>query len=239
MRAPSRRVVLRSTLLTALAAFSALTASAVALPFAGCGDDTVAPLPDGSADATTPDATAGDGSAADGPGGDSADGGCTPYDASQLDGAAVQAGRTLALALKCAKCHGDQLSGNPNGVTSPQTEGGLAYPPNLTPDPVTGLGCWTDQGIENAFLHGLDDEGQPLCPPMPRFADAGVDAAGADDLLAFLRSLPPWCCRSPTRRAAPSAAAGATVEAATPRPRPATTPATRATQATTPAMRVT
>lgn len=119
-----------------------------------------------------------------------ADGGCTPYDASHLDSAAVQAGRALALALKCAKCHGDQLSGNPNGVQSPQTEGGLAYPPNLTPDPATGLGCWTDDQIENAFLHGIDNEGQPLCPPMPHFADAGVDASGAADLLAFLRSVP-------------------------------------------------
>jgi hypothetical protein len=170
----------------------AFVAPIPALWIVGCGDDTVVPLPDGSTpdahalDATVPDAadTADVVDLAD------ADTGCRPYDASHLEGVAVQAGRALALALKCAKCHGDQLSGNPNGVQSPQTEGGLAYPPNLTPDPGTGLGCWTDDQIESAFLHGVDNEGQPLCPPMPRFANAGVDASGAADLLAFLRSLP-------------------------------------------------
>jgi hypothetical protein len=167
----------------------ALVVAVMALSPAGCGDDTVALLPDGATSDATVDGTVGD----DG----GADTGCTPYDASHLDPTAVQAGRALALALKCPKCHGDTFSGTPNGVQSPQTEGGLAYPPNLTPDPTTGLGCWTDDQIENAFLHGIDDQGQPLCPPMPRFADAGVDASGAGDLLAFLRSLPPVSLQVP------------------------------------------
>jgi hypothetical protein len=114
-------------------------------------------------------------------------------DAGLLDDAEVQVGQSIVAAHKCPTCHGGTLSGNYDGVLSPTTEGGRAYPPNLTPDPATGLGCWTDYQIENAFLNGIDNEGMPLCPPMPRFghlADGGLDAAAARAVVEYLRSLP-------------------------------------------------
>lgn len=149
----------------------------------GCGH--------GSGAATGPsDASTGDSASA--PDGAHADAGemdapCAPYDASGLDPDAVQAGATLLVALKCRHCHNDDLSGNPAGV---QTEAGLGYPPNITPDPTTGIGCWTDDQIERAFLDGVDDQGRTLCPQMPRFAEAGVDASGAADIVEYLRSVP-------------------------------------------------
>lgn len=112
---------------------------------------------------------------------------CAPFDAGTLDEDAIQPGADLVVALKCRKCHGDDLSGNPGGV---QTDAGFGYPPNITPDPATGLGCWTNAQIESAFLDGVDDQGRTLCPPMPRFAEAGVDAASADEIVTFLRSVP-------------------------------------------------
>jgi Cytochrome c len=118
-------------------------------------------------------------------------GSCLPFDASSLDDAEVALGQAIATQLDCQKCHGSQYAGNNDGVASPTTVGGVAYPPNLTPDPRTGLGCWTQAQIENAFLNGIDNEGSPLCPPMPHFADAGLTQAMADALVAFLRSLPP------------------------------------------------
>jgi hypothetical protein len=104
------------------------------------------------------------------------------------DDAEIALGLSLVKELKCMQCHGSVLSGNNDGVPSPT---GTAYPPNLTPDPTTGLGCWSDSQIENAFLHGIDDQGQPLCPPMPLFGDAGLDAAGAEAIVSFLRRLAP------------------------------------------------
>jgi hypothetical protein len=134
---------------------------------------------DGGADVTTTDAT--------GPGIEGGDEVCTPYDASAIDMDVVQAGADLVVALKCRKCHGDDLSGNPGGA---QTDAGFGYPPNITPDPATGIGCWTDPQIENAFLDGVDDEGGALCPSMPHFAEAGVDAWSAYEILEYLRSMP-------------------------------------------------
>jgi len=194
----SRR--LRGALLPGSIACLISMPAALALTTGACGDDTILLLPEGGGvDATTSDVGI-DTSAGE-------DAGCTAFDAGGLDDAQVQAGKTLVLSLKCAKCHGDLLSGNPDGVASPETEGGLAYPPNLTPDPATGLGCWTNDQIENAFLNGIDNEGNPLCPPMPHFADAGVDASGALDIVSYLRSLPavvmnvpntPSCTLGPT-----------------------------------------
>jgi hypothetical protein len=161
-----------------------------AIALSACGDDTVTSLPDaGSADATTYDVTTADVPLV--PHEAAVEAGCTPVEAGPLDDAAVASGLALSMAYKCQKCHGDQLGGNPQGVQFSGDEGGLAYPPNLTPDPATGLGCWTDSQIQNAILDGIDDQGQPLCPPMPHFADAGLDASGVANLIELLRSLQP------------------------------------------------
>ncbi|HEY6462382.1 MAG TPA: c-type cytochrome [Polyangiaceae bacterium] len=145
-----------------------------------------------------------DAAAADGPstgsfdsGVDAFDAGCAVFDASDLDEAMVIAGEGLASALKCAHCHGQELAGDPEGIKSPLTEGGLAYPPNLTNEPTTGLGCWTNEQIVDAILYGVDDEGQPICPPMPEFAKDGVDASGALDIALYLRSLHPTVMNVP------------------------------------------
>ena len=114
-------------------------------------------------------------------------------DAGPLDDAEVQLGESIVSTHRCHTCHGETLSGNFDGVPSPQTEGGVAYPPNLTPDPATGLGCWTDEEIENAILNGVDNQGMPLCPPMPRWghlSDGGLDAVQARAVVQYLRSLP-------------------------------------------------
>jgi hypothetical protein len=114
-------------------------------------------------------------------------------DAGTLDDAQVALGQAVVGAHRCDQCHGANLEGNFDGVQSPTTEGGTAYPPNLTSDPATGLGCWTNDQIENAILNGIDNQGMPLCPPMPRWGhldDGGLDAAEAWAVVQFLRSLP-------------------------------------------------
>jgi hypothetical protein len=118
---------------------------------------------------------------------------CAPYDAALFTDAEIHAGEAIVIARKCEQCHGMDLGGNRSGVASATAEGGLAYPPDLTPDPVNGLGCWTDSQIERAFLHGIDNEGQPLCNPMPHFGELGassIDDAGVFEVLAYLRTIP-------------------------------------------------
>ena len=136
---------------------------------------------------------------------------CAVFDASALDEASVAAGfEQVWQVYRCNGCHqgstqtvndagvGIVLSGNTAGLG----DSGTIFPPNLTNDPATGLGCWSDSQILNAILHGTDNEGGTLCPPMPKFSaalttsDGGpkpgypMDAGTAQEIVDFLRSLP-------------------------------------------------
>jgi hypothetical protein len=160
-----------------IVAAGAAVAAALMVVMPAC-TETPAVVPTGQA----PDAGQADAAIESGP--------CAPFDAGALDEASVARGKALAMTLQCDMCHGETFTGNNDGVRSPQTVGGQAYPPNLTSDPATGLGCWTDDQIETALLYGIDNEGMPLCPPMPLFVEAGVDPSGAAAIVSFLRSLP-------------------------------------------------
>jgi hypothetical protein len=168
---------------------------------------------DSSGDATSTEASDGSWSSdapEDGTSSDASDGGseasaaCTVFDASGLDDAAVYAGFQQVLATyHCYRCHQDPLTHPVDeagyGIVLSGNNAGLdhdAYPPNLTNDR-TGLGCWTNQQIENAILNGIDNMDAALCPPMPLWGQAGsrpgtpMDAGTAQQIIAFLRSLPP------------------------------------------------
>jgi mono/diheme cytochrome c family protein len=115
-------------------------------------------------------------------------------DAGSFDSALVASGMSIVMNHGCAGCHGGDLSGNNGGLSSTNAEDGVAFPPNLTPDPITGLGCWTNTEIENAILNGIDRGGHQLCNPMPAFASlsgsAGLSTSDAEAVVAYLRSLP-------------------------------------------------
>jgi hypothetical protein len=170
------------------------------LALAACsGDDTAVTFPDaGGTDATIADGASPDATSAAEAGvdaGPSEDAGptCVLVDAAMFSDAEVQAGLAIVTAMQCHKCHGDDLQGNSAGLPSTNEDGGIAFPPDLTPDPDSGLGCWTTAQIERAFLYGIDNNGQPMCNPMPRFGEegaAGIDEAGAGEVVAYLRSIP-------------------------------------------------
>jgi hypothetical protein len=166
--------------------------------------------PDGNGGHPTTDAVAdvaADHETSDGSAVDASDGGsCSVFDASGLDEASVAAGfRAVWTVYRCAGCHqkssqpvddagnGIVLSGNNNGIG----DSGMTFPPNLTNDPSTGLGCYTDDQIRNAILNGTDPTGGTLCPSMPRWgnslsrAGTPMDAGTAQEIVDFLRSLPP------------------------------------------------
>jgi hypothetical protein len=65
--------------------------------------------------------------------------------------------------------------------------GTMAYPPNLTPDPDTGLDGWSAMDIANAMRKGIDNQGFELCNTMPKFTDMKDDEAMA--IAAYLQFL--------------------------------------------------
>jgi hypothetical protein len=118
------------------------------------------------------------------------DAGCDVFDAGPLDPNLVSQGSALVLQYQCEQCHGAYLEGNSDGVQL-QNSSLTQYPPNLTPDPATGLGCWTNEQVENAILNSIDNQGNAICGPMPHFIALGLTQADALAIVTYLRSLPP------------------------------------------------
>lgn len=74
---------------------------------------------------------------------------------------------------------------------------GTSYAANLTSDPETGLGAWSDAQVIQA-ISGIRPDGRVLLPPMPWPHYAGnIHPPDLQALLAYLRSLPPIANKVP------------------------------------------
>ena len=69
--------------------------------------------------------------------------------------------------------------------------GGQAITPNITPDPDTGIGRWTDEQIVFAIRNGKRPDGTTIGPPMPIQFYAGISDDDAKAIVAYLRTVPP------------------------------------------------
>jgi mono/diheme cytochrome c family protein len=67
----------------------------------------------------------------------------------------------------------------------------IAMTPNITPDPETGIGGWTDAEIKTAITTGTRPGGGKLSPPMPYANFANMTDDDLDAVVAYLRSIPP------------------------------------------------
>jgi len=66
-----------------------------------------------------------------------------------------------------------------------------AYARNITPDPETGIGKWTDAQLVRAIREGIRPDGSLIGPPMPFEFYRGISDADAQALVAYLRAQPP------------------------------------------------
>lgn len=90
-----------------------------------------------------------------------------PPAAASFDAKLVEKGKLLAAMGYCTVCHtradGPTLAG---GVKLP-TPFGVIYSTNITPDPETGIGRWSEAAFRRAMHEGLDREGRHLYPAFP------------------------------------------------------------------------
>ncbi len=87
--------------------------------------------------------------------------------ASSFDAATIARGASLAAVGNCSVCHtkagGEVFAG---GLALP-TPFGTIYATNITPDPETGIGRWSEQAFARAMREGVDREGRHLYPAFP------------------------------------------------------------------------
>jgi mono/diheme cytochrome c family protein len=78
------------------------------------------------------------------------------------------------------------------GEQMPMTDlPGRVVAPNLTPDPETGSGTWTDDQLARSIREGIGNDGRALFPLMPYKHFRDMPDEDLASVIVFLRSLPP------------------------------------------------
>jgi mono/diheme cytochrome c family protein len=103
----------------------------------------------------------------------------------------IAQGAELAAVGDCAVCHtaaGGQPYAGGRGVPTPF---GTVYATNITPDPDTGIGHWSEAAFRRAMRDGIDRSGHHLYPvlPYPHFTRASDQDIAA--MYAFLMTRAP------------------------------------------------
>jgi mono/diheme cytochrome c family protein len=110
---------------------------------------------------------------------------------------AERGGYLVNTIMTCPNCH------TPMGMSGPQLDkalsGGLRFnePPfdvtgsNITPDPETGIGKWSDADIKKSLQDGVRPNGVRLAEVMPTGFYKILTPGDLDGIVAYLRSLRP------------------------------------------------
>lgn len=106
------------------------------------------------------------------------------------DAAAVPRGAYLAQVGHCAGCHTAPGGAAMAGGRVINTPFGAVVSANLTPDAQAGLGRWTPAAFRRALQQGRSADGRALLPACPYPNFSLVEDRDADDLFAWLQSLP-------------------------------------------------
>jgi mono/diheme cytochrome c family protein len=118
-------------------------------------------------------------------------------EAAAADDAATR-GAYLVRAGGCISCHTVPGGAPFAGARALATPFGTFYSPNITPDPQTGIGKWSDADFLRALREGVRPDGANYFPVFPYTSFTGISDEDALAIKAYLFSLPP--VRQPNRR---------------------------------------
>ncbi|WP_088149838.1 c-type cytochrome [Inquilinus limosus] len=120
-----------------------------------------------------------------------------PPTAASFDPALMRQGAELASVGNCGTCH-TAPGGRPfaGGLALP-TPFGTIYTTNITPDPETGIGRWSEAAFQRAMREGVDRAGRNLYPAFPYDHFTLVTDADNKALYAFLMTRQPVPARAP------------------------------------------
>jgi mono/diheme cytochrome c family protein len=114
-----------------------------------------------------------------------------PPAAQSFDADLVKRGRALAAIGNCNDCHTVRGAQNFAGGLPVPTPFGTIFSSNITPDPETGIGRWSEDAFRRAMRSGVDRDGHHLYPTFPY--DHFTHVSDEDDraLYAYLMTREP------------------------------------------------
>jgi mono/diheme cytochrome c family protein len=121
-----------------------------------------------------------------------------PLARSEFSAELIQAGERLAAVGNCIACHTVPGSKAFAGGLALPTPFGTIYSTNITPDPETGIGRWSEAAFQRAMREGVDREGHHLYPAFPYDHYTHVTDEDNRAIYAYLMT------RQPVRATAPA-----------------------------------
>ena len=109
----------------------------------------------------------------------------------------VARGFYLATIGHCMECHTPREKGELDfakmGAGGQQFPGpwGISVSRNITSSKTKGIGEWSDAEIKRAITQGIDKDGNKLNPPMGFSYYTHMTDSDVDDLIAWVRTVPP------------------------------------------------
>lgn len=102
-------------------------------------------------------------------------------------------GEYLFRAAGCGGCHTDEKNKGPAlaGGAALKSDFGTFYGPNITPDPVHGIGRWSEADFIRALREGVNPAGEHYYPAFPYTSYTGLTDADLRALWDYLRRQQP------------------------------------------------
>jgi mono/diheme cytochrome c family protein len=123
--------------------------------------------------------------------GDNAAGAAPPIAGAATTAEVLARGEYLAKAADCVACHTVQGSGKPfAGGVAFRLPFGTIYSSNITADPDSGIGRWSDDEFVRAVREGVRKDGQQLYPAFPYASYTRLSRSDVLAIKAYLQSLP-------------------------------------------------
>lgn len=113
--------------------------------------------------------------------------------AQAADAGVVQRGEYLLRAAGCVACHTDADNDGPflAGGRRFDTPFGSYYSPNITPDPVHGLGGWSEEDFVGALSEGVAPDGSHYYPVFPYTSYTRMQPDDMRALWAYMGTVEP------------------------------------------------
>jgi mono/diheme cytochrome c family protein len=114
-----------------------------------------------------------------------------------FDAQLVKRGATLAAIGNCSTCHtvpGGKVFAGGRAIPTPF---GTIHTTNITPDPQTGIGLWSEAAFQRSMRKGVDREGNHLYPAFPYDHFTLVSDEDNKALYAFLMTREPVAATPP------------------------------------------
>lgn len=123
----------------------------------------------------------------------------SPPEAADFSEDSIARGAIIAASGYCAECHTRTASPKKNGLPAGavfagdfemDTKFGTLFSSNITPDPKTGIGTWSEDAFRRAMREGISRDGRNLFPAFPYDHFTKMTDNDIDDLYAYLMTRP-------------------------------------------------